>query len=95
MKIFRFIFIVTAIVIPIYFLETVGITAQETIRQEGNKYSSKETKFLEQADGKKALKWAEFRTKVTKEFLQSTPSYQSILKIVRNALYDPKKNMLC
>ena len=93
MKIFRFIFIVTAIVIPIYFLETVGITAQESIRQEGNKYSSKETKFLEQADGKKALKWAEFRTKVTKEFLQSTPSYQSILKIVRNALYDPKKNI--
>lgn len=92
MKIFKFIFIVSLLIIPVYFLETLAVGSQELIQTQGVQYSFKETKFLEQADGKEALQWAKFRTKITKEFLHSTLTYQSILKIVESALYDPKKN---
>lgn len=54
-------------------------------------YDPKDTKFLEEAEGSKALKWAKERTEETKKSFEAMPEYKPIKKEIESILYDQRK----
>lgn len=54
-------------------------------------YSPKDTKFLEEAEGSEALKWAKERTDKTKNSFKSMPTYKIIKKEIESIFYDKRK----
>ncbi|MCC8378142.1 MAG: prolyl oligopeptidase family serine peptidase [Rickettsia endosymbiont of Graphium doson] len=54
-------------------------------------YDPKDTKFLEEAEGKEALKWAKERTDKAKKSFQVMPEYKPIKKEIESIFYDQRK----
>ncbi|HJD55177.1 MAG TPA: prolyl oligopeptidase family serine peptidase [Rickettsia endosymbiont of Pyrocoelia pectoralis] len=54
-------------------------------------YNPKDTKFLEEAEGKEALKWAKDRTDKTKDSFKSMPEYKPIKKEIESIFFDQRK----
>lgn len=54
-------------------------------------YNPKDTKFLEEAEGAEALKWAKERTEKTKKSFEGMPEYKPIKKEIESILYDQRK----
>ncbi len=54
-------------------------------------YNPKDTKFLEEAEGADALKWAKERTDKTEQAFQSMPEYKPIKKEIESIFYDQRK----
>ncbi|WP_040258037.1 prolyl oligopeptidase family serine peptidase [Rickettsia hoogstraalii] len=54
-------------------------------------YNQKDTKFLEEAEGAEALKWAKERTDKTEKAFQSMPTYKVVKKEIESIFYDQRK----
>ncbi len=54
-------------------------------------YNQKDTKFLEEAEGTEALKWAKERIDKTENAFKSMPTYKVVKKEIASIFYDQRK----
>ncbi|WP_419241628.1 hypothetical protein [Cardinium endosymbiont of Nabis limbatus] len=64
---------------------------QATQKETAMQYNPQETRFLEEAEGKEALKWAKARTNKTEKFLKKTGVYKLVKAHTESICYDQRK----